>query len=80
MLIVQGPAVEVLQAVGKVVLPHPVLFDAPPALVLPPVLVVPPGEKVDIFFPYLSLASAKVLPQTENDLYFVPAEGVKLLR
>ena len=43
MLIVQGPAVEVLQAVGKVVSPHPVLFDAPPALVLPPVLVVPPG-------------------------------------
>jgi hypothetical protein len=44
------------------------------------VLVVPPGEKVDIFSPYLSLASAKVLPQTENDLYFVPAEAVKLLR
>jgi hypothetical protein len=44
------------------------------------VLVVPPGEKVDIFAPYLSLASAKVLPQTESDLYFVPAEAVKLLR
>jgi hypothetical protein len=44
------------------------------------VLVVPPGEKVEIFAPYLSLASAKVLPQSENDLYFVPAEAVKLLR
>jgi 4-amino-4-deoxy-L-arabinose transferase-like glycosyltransferase len=44
------------------------------------VLVVPPGEKLDIFSPYLSLVSAKVLPQTENDLYFVPAEAVKLLR
>ena len=44
------------------------------------VLVVPPGEKVDIFAPYLSLASAKVLPQAENDLYFIPAEAVKLLQ
>jgi hypothetical protein len=44
------------------------------------VLVVPPGEKVNIFAPYLSLASAKVLPKSENDLYFVPAEAVKLLR
>ncbi len=43
------------------------------------VLVVPPGEKVNIFVPYLSLASAKVLPQSENDLYFVPTEAVKLL-
>lgn len=44
------------------------------------VLVVPPGEKVDIFAPYLSLGSAEVLPQTENDLYFIPVEAVKLLR
>jgi hypothetical protein len=44
------------------------------------VLVVPPGEKLEIFAPYLSLASAKVLPQSENDLYFIPTEAVKLLR
>ena len=44
------------------------------------VLVVPPGEKVGIFTPYLSLAGAEVLPQSEGDLYFIPAESVKLLR
>ena len=43
------------------------------------VLVVPPGENVNVFAPYLSLASAKDLPQSERDLYFVPKEAVKLL-
>jgi hypothetical protein len=40
-------------------------------------LVVPPGEKVDIFAPYLSLASARVLPQAGENLYFIPVETVK---
>jgi len=41
---------------------------------------VPVGEKVDIFAPCLSLASAQAIPQAGNDLYFVPARAVKLLR
>lgn len=41
------------------------------------VLVVPPGEKIDIFAPYLSLARAKVLTNSENGLYFLPTEDVR---
>ena len=42
------------------------------------VLAVPPGGERQRFRPVL-VASAKVLPQSENDLYFVPTEAVKLL-
>ena len=44
------------------------------------VLLVPPGERLEVFAPYLSLASVKALTQGTNGLYFVPANAVKLLR
>jgi Dolichyl-phosphate-mannose-protein mannosyltransferase len=40
------------------------------------VLVVPPGEKVDIFAPYVSLTTARVLPNCGTNLYFLPAKAV----
>jgi hypothetical protein len=39
------------------------------------VLVVPPGEKVDIFAPYVPLATARVLPDCDTNLYFLSAEA-----
>ena len=44
------------------------------------VLLVPPGERVEVFAPYLSPASMKVLAQGTNSLYFRSAGSVKLLR
>jgi hypothetical protein len=44
------------------------------------VLLVPPGERVEVFTPYLSVASMRALARGSNDLYFLSEDQMKLLR
>ncbi len=41
------------------------------------ILSVPPGERVEVFAPYLSMASLKALSKKTDNLYFLPANEMK---